>query len=145
MAREAIARGEATELERSSKDNVEFSSRAIYQMAIQGDPAAQKVYEKVGQALAIGVGAMVNALNLPIYVIGGGVSSAWDAFAPAMFAEMKWRSSIYALTAPDHPDREKKHTIVTRALMGSDAGLYGAARLPMLENLTQTEQVRTAK
>src|SRR5580700_7159234 len=33
MAREAIARGEAEELERSSKDNVEFSSRAIYQMA----------------------------------------------------------------------------------------------------------------
>jgi len=25
-------------------------------------------------------------------------------------------------------------TIVTRALLGSDAGLYGAARLPMIAN-----------
>lgn len=145
MAREAIARGEATELERSSKDDVEFSSRAIYQMAIQGDAAAQKVYEKVGHALAIGIGAMVNALNFPIYVIGGGVSSAWDAFAPSMFAEMKWRSSIYGLTSPEYTGREQKHTIVTRALLGSDAGLYGAARLPMLEGLTKTESVRTSQ
>ena len=145
MAREAIARGEASELERSAKDNVEFSARVIYTFAIQGDVAAQKIFEKVGKALAIGIGAMVNSLNLPIYVIGGGVSSAWDAFAPAMFAEMKWRSSIYRLTAPDHPDREKKHTIVTRALLGSDAGLYGAARLPMIESLTQTETFRTVR
>ncbi len=145
MAREAIARGEATELERSSKDNVEFSSRAIYQMAIQGDIAAQRVYEKVGEALAIGIGSMVNALNFPIYVIGGGVSSAWDAFAPTMFAELKWRSSIYGLTSPEHPAPGQKHTIVTRALLGSDAGLYGAARLPMVENLTQTETVKTPR
>jgi len=27
--------------------------------------------------------------------------------------------------------------------MGSDAGLYGAARLPMLTSLTQTEPVRS--
>lgn len=145
MAREAIARGEAEELERSSKDDVEFSSRAIYQMAIQGDVAAQKVYEKVGQALAIGIGAMVNALNFPIYVIGGGVSSAWDAFAPSMFADLKWRSSIYSLTSPEHPGRDEKHTIVTRALMGSDAGLYGAARLPLLQGLTKTESIKTSK
>src|SRR6516164_54690 len=145
MAREAIARGEASELERSAKDNVEFSARVIYTLAIQGDVAAQKIFEKVGKALAIGIGAMVNSLNLPIYVIGGGVSSAWDAFAPAMFAEMKWRSSIYGLTSPEHPDREKKHTIVTRALLGSDAGLYGAARLPMLESQPRRETVRSER
>ena len=85
---------------------------------------------------------MVNALNLPIYVIGGGVSSAWDAFAPAMFEEMKFRSSIYQLTSPDRIGHDKG-TIVTRALLGSDAGLYGAARLPMLENFSQTEEGRT--
>ena len=54
--------------------------------------AAKRIFENVGRALGIGVGAMVNALNLPIYVIGGGVSSSWDAFAPAMFEEMKFRS-----------------------------------------------------
>ena len=141
MAKEAIARGESPELERLSHDPVQFTSRSIYNLAIQGEVPAKKVFENVGRALGIGIGGMVNALNLPIYVIGGGVSSAWDAFAPAMYEEMKFRSSIYALTSPDRIGHEKG-TIVTRALLGSDAGLYGAARLPMLENFSQTEKGR---
>jgi glucokinase len=141
MAREAIARGESTELEKLSHDEGQFTSRSIYNLAVQGEPAAKKVFENVGRALGIGVGSMVNALNLPIYVIGGGVSSAWDAFAPAMFEEMKFRSSIYALTSPDRVGHEKG-TIVTRAMLGSDAGLYGAARLPMLLGFSQTETGR---
>jgi glucokinase len=86
---------------------------------------------------------MVNALNLPMYVIGGGVASAWDAFAPTMLEELRFRSFIYKVTAPDGALAGTKHTLVTRALMGSDAGLYGAARLPMLASLTQTEPTRS--
>jgi glucokinase len=141
MAREAIARGESTELERLSHDPVQFTSRSIYNLAVQGESAAKRIFENVGRALGIGVGAMVNSLNLPIYVIGGGVSSSWDAFAPAMFEEMKFRSVIYALTSPAKVGHDKG-TIVTRALLGSDAGLYGAARLPLLEGFAQTETAR---
>ena len=141
MAREAIARGESAELDRLSHDSVQFTSRSIYNLAVQGEPAAKRVFEEVGRALGIGIGCMVNALNLPIYVIGGGVSSAWDAFAPTMFEEMKFRSSIYALTSPERIGHERG-TIVTRALLGSDAGLYGAARLPMLQGFSQTETGR---
>jgi glucokinase len=76
-----------------------------------------------------------------MFVIGGGVSSAWDAFAPRMFAELRERSLIYAATAPEdssgpkegasaHMDTgTRKKTIITRAVLGSDAGLYGAARV----------------
>ena len=141
MAHEAIARGESEELEKLSHDPGQFTSRSIYNLAVQGEHAAKKVFENVGRALGIGIGAMVNALNLPMYVIGGGVSSAWDAFAPAMFEEMKFRSSIYSLTSPDRIGHEKG-TIITRALLGSDAGLYGAARLPMLEGFSQLEKSR---
>ena len=88
---------------------------------------------------------MVNSLNLPIYVIGGGASSAWDAFSPSIFEQLRRRSFVYIATAP--PDATATNqsaatqpeagpartTIITRALLGSDAGLYGAARLPMLE------------
>src|SRR5271166_2502262 len=132
MAHEAIASGNAPDLTEGARGNVEFTSRGIYQLAIQGHASAQRIYQKVGRALAIGIGGMVNALNLPMYVIGGGVASAWEAFAPTMFEEMKVRSSIYSITAPDHVGRDGKHTVVTIALLGSDAGLYGAARLPML-------------
>ena len=134
MAQEAIASGDAPDLADGARGNVEFTSRGIYQLAIQGHVSAQRIYQKVGRALAIGIGGMVNALNLPMYVIGGGVASAWEAFAPTMFADLKFRSSIYSITAPDHVKSGQKHTVVTLALLGSDAGLYGAARLPMLQS-----------
>jgi len=133
MAREAIANGEAPDLADGARGNVEFTARGIYQLAVQGHASAQRIYQRVGRALAIGIGGMVNALNLPMYVIGGGVASAWDAFAPTMFEELKIRSSIYSITGPDAVGHGEKHTVVTIALLGSDAGLFGAARLPMLQ------------
>jgi glucokinase len=145
MAHEAIDGGNAPDLGDFARGNVEFTSRGIYQLAIQGHPSAQKIYQRVGRALAIGIGSMVNALNLPMYVIGGGVSSAWDAYAPTMFEELKVRSFIYSITAPDRVQPGQKHTVVTIALMGGDAGLYGAARLPMLPEIAQTETVRSGK
>src|SRR5208283_464097 len=142
MAHEAITSGQAPDLAEAARGNVEFSSRGIYQLAIQGHVSAQRIYQRVGRALAIGIGGMVNALNLPMYVIGGGVASAWEAFAPTMFEELKVRSSIYSLTAPDRVEPGQKHTVVTIALLGSDAGLYGAARLPMLASLAEPEPAR---
>ncbi len=133
MAREVIASGRAPELARAQSDNPEFGSKIVYQMAIQGDRAAQEIYHKVGWALGIVVADLVNIFNLPIYVIGGGVASAWDAFAPAMLKEVAARSFVYAATNPDsHGPPDRKKTIITRALLSGDAGLYGAARLPML-------------
>lgn len=142
MAGEAIAGGAAPGLARAANSDVEFNSKAIYNLASQGDEDARKIFRCVGRAVGIVVSDMVNALNLPMYVIGGGVSSAWDAFAPAMFEELRLRSMVYAATSPEpshglgasgkvKPMGTKK-TIVTRALLGSDAGLYGAARLPLV-------------
>ena len=143
MAREAIASGAAPGLARAARGNAEFSAKGVYNLAIQGDEEARKIFGRVGRALGIVLANLVNALNLPIYVIGGGVASAWDAFSPAMFAELRERSMVYAATDPEpgagnggaagrvQPGGHTK-TIVTRALLGSDAGLFGAARLPMV-------------
>jgi len=142
MAREAIERKDTSEeLARLARDPLQFTSRSIYNLAVQGDASAKKIFDTVGRALGIGIGGMVNALNLPMYVIGGGVASSWDAFSRAMFEEIKFRSSIYSLTLPELKEH-KKSTLITPALLGSDAGLYGAARLPMLEDFTQTEKTR---
>jgi len=144
MARETIARNSNSALARAASSDAEFSAKSIYNLAIQGDEDARRIFRFVGRCLGIVLSDLVNALNLPIYVIGGGVSSAWEAFAPAIFEELRCRSVVYAATAP--PDPSAKHegasahvdsgpgpkTIVTRALLGSDAGLYGAARLPMV-------------
>jgi glucokinase len=145
MAREEIESGNAPEMEKLAKgSDIEFSARAVFNLALQGDAAAQRVYDRVGNALGILIADLVNILNLRMYVIGGGVSNGWQAFAPKMFEQLRKRSMVYAATAP--PDEfipigaaskvESKQpppyrTVVTRALLGSDAGLYGAARLPM--------------
>jgi glucokinase len=146
MAREAIAAGRAPELARAATArDVEFNAKALYQLAIEGNEAAREIFRRVGWALGILLAGLVNMLNLPMYVVGGGVSAAWSAFSPSMFEEMRRRSMVYAATAPPErvappagasaevtPAPLGQPTIVTRAVLGSDAGLYGAARLPMI-------------
>jgi glucokinase len=148
MAREAVESGNAPALARLAGSDAEFSAQSIYELAIQGNEDAQRIFLRFGQVLGIMLAGLVNVLNLNMFVIGGGVLSAWDAFAPTMFAEMRERSLIYAATAPDDPGNDplgnkegasgqianypRNKTIITRALLGSDAGLYGAARIPAL-------------
>ena len=132
MAREALVGGAVSELQ----DTTEFSSLAVYECAMHGDPVAKQVFEHAGRALGRAIANMVNAMNVGLFVIGGGASSGWDAFAPAMFDEVRKRSYIYAnTTAADGTGvgGRKRVTVITRAQLGGDGGLYGAARLPMLQ------------
>ena len=145
LAREAIAAGTAPELAKSASSDAEFSAKEIYNLAIQGDEQAKKIFRRAGRALGIALANLVNGLNLEMYVIGGGVSSAWEAFSPSIFEELRQRSMVYAATAPSDPAANasgasaqvepgtSRKTIITRALLGSDAGLFGAARLPLME------------
>jgi len=130
IAQESILANHAPLLERAMKSDPEFSGKAVYNLAVQGDEPARQIFNDVGRRLGIVLAGLVNLLNLPMYVIGGGVSSAWDGFAPAMLREVQARSFVYTAT---NSDQHAKHrTIITRALLGSDAGLFGAARLPLV-------------
>jgi glucokinase len=116
---------------------------SIYDLACNGSGSEREVFRRVGRALGIAIAGLVNALNLPMYVIGGAVSNAWDEFAPSMFQELQQRSVVYAASDPRpslerigaarqvEPSGEFKTTIA-KTLLGSDAGLYGAARLAMV-------------
>src|ERR1700675_1206507 len=144
LAREAIASNSRSALASAANSDPEFSAKSIYQLAIQGDEDARRIFRYVGRCLGIVLSSMVNSLNLPIYVIGGGVSSAWEAFSPAIFEELRLRSMVYAAAAP--PDRPAAHEvassqvkrgpahkpILSRALLGPAAGPSAAARLPMI-------------
>lgn len=141
MAREAIAAGNAPELAQVANAEAEFGAKSIYELAIKGVKPAQQIFDRFGRALGILLADIVNVLNLEMFVIGGGVSSAWDAFAPIMFEELRARSTIYAATTPPPgaptdgsvpAQRTGKQTIIARAQLGSDAGLFGGARLPQL-------------
>jgi predicted NBD/HSP70 family sugar kinase len=167
MAREAIATGDAQLLAAAASSDAEFGAKSIYNLALQGDEHARRIFRSFGRYLGILLAALINVLNLEMFVLGGGVSSAWDAYAPAMFEELHRRSLVYAATAADDPPpapqpvwgqhssvaqqpvwgralppvqaerssaavpqtsgTTERKTIITRALLGSDAGLYGAA------------------
>ena len=125
MAREAAAGGGAPALARVAAKRG-FSSETVCQLAEAGDGAAQEIFGRVGRALGIVLAGLINTFNLPMYVIGGGVAEAWEMFSPAMFDEVRRRSFVYAATSTG-----KNATVITHARLGSDAGLYGAARLAM--------------
>src|SRR4051794_20266687 len=139
MAQEAIAAGTAPKMAYALKEDVEFNSKMIFDLAMQGDAGARRIFERVGKALGTVIADMVNIFNFPMYVIGGGVSSAWDAFAPLMLETVGRNSFVYRATAPTEniqagnaPSRSIRGTMITKAMLGGDAGLIGAARLPMI-------------
>src|SRR5260370_17649118 len=142
MAAEAVARGEAPELAKAMDRAPEFSAKAIYQMAAQSDKAALQIFRSVGQALGIVLANMINVFNLRMYVTGGGVANAWDAFAPTMLDQIQQRSFVYTATAPPgdivriertgaSSTQARQSTIVARASLGSHARLLGRSLLPI--------------
>jgi glucokinase len=131
----AIARaGKKLVLAGSQNGSATVTARSLAEAALAGDPEAQKIYDEVGKALGIGLASLVSTLNLPLYVVGGGVAAAWDLFSPAMFAALEADSYIYRLSKPASaavPEHGK--TNVVPAKLGPDSGLLGAAMLPFFE------------
>jgi glucokinase len=108
-----------------------LTASAIADLATNGDERALKIFDEVGYALGLSLAHLVNALDLPLYVIGGGAAAAWSLFAPRMFATLREGSYVYRLAMPKDPaifEPGKFH--VTPAQL-SDAGILGAALLPL--------------
>lgn len=97
-----------------------LTSEGVYRLAIAGNERAKMIFQMMGQALGIALGNLINIFNFPLYLLSGGVLGAWDEFAPAMIAEAKRRSFTF---------RNSK-TRIEKAILGNEAGLYGAAHLP---------------
>ncbi len=118
---------------RRIKEQSEFSARDLAGLAREGDETALKIFADAGKYLGMGLAMLVNVFNLPLYVIGGGVVSGWDLFAPRMFEELRQLSYIYGLTEPPVGQSfVAGKTYVVPAATGPDAGLLGAAMLPYL-------------
>ena len=119
---------------RRISEHKDFNARDLADLAREGDATAVRIFADAGRYLGIGLAMLVNVFNLPLYVIGGGVVSGWDLFAPHMFDELRRRSYIYRLTEPaDGQTFTAGKTYVVPAATGPDAGLLGAAMLPYLE------------
>ncbi len=97
------------------------TARDVFELAEQGNELARRVFRRMGVALGIALATLVNLFNFPLYLLGGGVLGAWKYFAPAMMEEVERRSFTYRNT----------RTRIEKAVLGNEAGLYGAAYLPV--------------
>jgi glucokinase len=116
---------------RSVGDRGPVTARMIADLAKSGDREARAIYTQVGRYLGRGLAGLINTLDLPLYVIGGGVAAAWDLFAPEMYLTLREFSYVYRLQEPSQLNlREPGRPFITCATLGADAGLLGAAMLP---------------
>ncbi|MGI8614156.1 MAG: ROK family glucokinase [Nocardioidaceae bacterium] len=112
-------------LERAGGDAEVISGPLVTSAAQAGDPAAVELLAEVGQWLGVGLASLAAALDPGLFVIGGGVSDAGDLLiSPARAAYRKTLSG-----RGFRPEAE-----VTRASLGNEAGLIGAADLARLEH-----------
>jgi len=133
-AERLISAGEAAGLTQLKSSGVPLSALDLAEAARRGDNDALAIYEQTGQSLGIALASLINILNLPLYVVGGGVAESWDLLAPSLFAELERRSYVYALTAPGRPASTGMPcggTQVLPAKLGPEAGLLGACILPL--------------
>jgi glucokinase len=101
----------------------DLTSQQVYDLAVAGDEKARRIFEAMGRYLGVALATLVNIFNFPLYLLSGGPLPAWEFFAPAMLEEARWRSFTF----------RHAETKVEKAILGNEAGLFGAAYLPLLE------------
>jgi predicted NBD/HSP70 family sugar kinase len=98
-----------------------LTARDVFDLAEAGNENAVRVFRRMGVALGIALSTLINIFNFPLYLLSGGVLPSWKYFAPAMMEEAERRSFTYRNT----------NTRIEQAVLGNEAGLYGAAYLPI--------------
>ncbi|MFJ8857754.1 ROK family protein [Streptomyces sp. NPDC102451] len=93
------------------------TAAAVAAAARAGDPVAVASFERAAQALAAGIAATATLTDIDIAVIGGGVAGAGEV----LFAPLRRSLRDYATLS------FVQDLTVTSAVMGTDAGLVGAA------------------
>jgi glucokinase len=104
----------------------DLTSRHVYEIACGAGEMAERarsIWRAVGDALGIALATLVNAFNFPLYLLSGGMLPAWEFFEPQMTLTLKQRSFTFRAT----------QTRIAQAALGNEAGLYGAAYLPWVE------------
>ncbi len=98
-------------------------SRLLSTLAMDGDPDAVAVLTLLGEHLGAGLTTLVNVFNPELIVVGGGAAAAGDLLLePA-------RRVLARRGLPPARDEVR----ILPALLGSDAGLFGAAALALGE------------
>ncbi len=95
-----------------------LDSKNMWEAVKNGDKLSIRVAEKFGKYLGTGLSVVAGVLNPEIIIIGGGVSMSGDVIMPYITKNFK-----------EHVFHASGETVFTRATLGNDGGIYGAAAL----------------
>ena len=98
------------------------NGRTPFDAAAQGDAAAGKVIDEYVDYLGCGVASLVNIFQPEVLCIGGGPSAQGET----LMAPVR-----YILNREDYARNNLHRTRLVRATLGNDAGIIGAALLPL--------------
>lgn len=107
--------------EKNTKNSIltgkEITAKEVFDAAKAGDAAALEITEEFGAYLGQALVNLAATVDPAVFVIGGGVSKAGDILLETV------RKYFY-----DHAFYGNQKTKITLAILGNDAGIYGAAK-----------------
>jgi glucokinase len=119
QAREAVARGDRTKLQRLAGRPEEITAAAVAEAAQAGDPLSADLYQRAGARIGLVLSNFMALLNPAMIVAGGGVSKT---------GELLFKPLREAMAARVYPRPARSVQLVPAAL-GDSVGIIGAAAL----------------
>ncbi|MDH4128974.1 MAG: ROK family protein [Spirochaetota bacterium] len=101
----------------------EINGEVICRFANEGDAVCCNILKKIAYYIAIAVSNIINMLNIPLVLIGGGISEAGDI----LFIPINVIAKDLVLP------RLRDTFEVKKALLGNDAGVIGSASTVFME------------
>ncbi|MCQ4865422.1 ROK family protein [Pseudoflavonifractor phocaeensis] len=101
-------------------DRVE--GRTPFEAAARGDLLAKELVEEYQSYLACGITSLINIFQPEVFCVGGGVAGAGETLLGPVRA---------IVDREDYARDSARRTILTLAQLGNDAGIIGAALLPL--------------
>ena len=122
-ARERMQDNRETVLWKLADGDLEkVEARTVFDAANQGDLLAKELVEEYQSYLACGITSLINIFQPEIFCVGGGVAGAGETLMGPVRA---------IVDREDYARDSKRRTILTLAQLGNDAGIIGAALLPL--------------
>ncbi len=126
QARQALGRKDSSRLQTLRPD--EINGEIICQWANEGDSLCYSIVQAAGHFIGLAVANVINLLNIPLVVVGGGVSAG----GRVLFQSID--ESAYKHVLPQLRGTFK----IEKAFLGNDAGVIGSASTVFMEDLEHT-------
>ena len=96
-----------------------LSPLEVYKSAVDGNPHAQSLFDRMGWALGVALASLFNVLGVRHAVIGGGVSAGWDRFIRPLHESLARYSGMF----------DPGEVSIEKSVLGDNAALLGAGEL----------------